>query len=637
MKVSQYVFGIIGALAGFAAALAGSAAQERPNILWLTTEDNSACWYRLYNPEHGAPMPNIERLAQQGIVFNNAYSCGPVCSVARSTIISGCYVSRLGAQWHRRQVPVQMPAGLRMFPFYLRQAGYYTTNNSKEDYNFTNADKEGVWDESSGKASFRNRSPGQPFFHVQNFTETHESRLFGALPNGVALAVDPAAVTLFPYHPDTPLFREKYAQYLTLHTHVDSLMGRIIAQLEADGVMDDTFIFHYGDHGGVLPGAKGYAHNDGLHVAMVVYVPERWRHLVPAERGSRVDGIVEFVDLSATVLNLAGVPIPDGIDGKPFLGRGVTLAELNRRDTAFGYADRFDEKYDMVRFLRRGRYTYRRSYQPFNFDGLFNFYRYKQPAFIEWRDLALGGKLNEAQSAFYKARAPECLYDLESDPHEVNNLAANPRYAGVLRAMRAALQSKVKSLPDIGFYAEPEFLALSGADGHAFGLKHTEQIGRLVDIADLQLMPFAEARERIAGALESPQPMERYWGLITCAAFGREAAAFRGRAQAMAATDPALLVRCRAAEFLGLSGSADPMPLLMDALDRTKDPIEANLILNTVVLLRDGAGVRVDPEVVKGSKWALLGGLVPHRADYLSGGDGDTKQRKVEKGRRKAL
>jgi arylsulfatase A-like enzyme len=637
MKAPKIVCGAVGALLGCAVAVAGFAAQERPNILWLTTEDNSACWYRLYNPEHGAPMPNIERLAREGLVFNNAYSCAPVCSVARSTIISGCYVARLGAQWHRRQVPVRMPEGLRMFPHYLRQAGYYTTNNSKEDYNFTGAEKEGVWDESSGRASFRNRRPGQPFFHVQNFTETHEGRLFGALPNGVALSADPAAVKLFPYHPDTPLFREKYAQYLTLNTHVDSLMGRMIAQLEADGLMDDTFIFHYGDHGGVLPGSKGYARNDGLQVAMVVYVPENWRHLVPAARGSRIDGFVEFVDLSATVLNLAGVQIPDGIDGKPFLGRGVTLAELNSRDTAFGYADRFDEKYDMVRFLRKGRYTYWRSYQPFNFDGLFNFYRYKQPAFVEWRDLALAGKLNEVQSAFYRARPPECLYDIENDPHEVNNLAADPQFAGVLREMRMALQTRVKALPDLGFYAEPEFLALSGADGSAFGRRHKEQIGRLVDIADMQLTPFAAARERIAGALHSPQPMERYWGLITCAAFGKQADAFSDRAREMADADPHPLVRCRAAEFLGLAGGADPMPLLLDALEKTEDPVAVNLMLNSVVLLRDGAGVKVDPEAVKRSKWALLDGLVPHRADYLSGGDGDKKQRKTEKGKRKAL
>ncbi|MGD8500243.1 MAG: sulfatase-like hydrolase/transferase, partial [Phycisphaerales bacterium] len=192
--------------------LAGS----RPNIVRLTTEDNSACWYRLYNPR-GAPMPNVERLAKDGLVFNNAYSFGPVCSAARSTIISGCYVSRLGGQYHRKQVPVAMPDGVKMFPWYLRQAGYYTTNNSKEDYNFQNSERDGVWDESSNKATYRNRKPGQPFFHVQNHGHTHESRLFKSVPD-VKLKTAPSSVELFPYHPDTPLFRNKYSHYLDLQT-----------------------------------------------------------------------------------------------------------------------------------------------------------------------------------------------------------------------------------------------------------------------------------------------------------------------------------------------------------------------------------------------------------------------------------
>jgi len=611
-------------LAVFMLALATYAKQERPNIVWLTTEDNSANWYKLYNPD-GATMPNIERLAREGLVFNNAYSCGPVCSVARSTIISGCYVSRLGAQWHRRQVPVKMPDGLKMFPWYLRKAGYYTTNNSKQDYNFTNRDIEGVWDESSRKASFRRRRPGQPFFHVQNYTRTHESQLFGSLPANIERTVDPADVKLFPYHPDTPLFREKYSQYLSLMSHVDTEMGKVITQLEEDGLMDDTFIFHYGDHGGVLPGGKGYAHNDGLQVAMVVYVPKNWKHLVPLDkaqgrplkRGSRVDGFVEFVDLSATVLNLAGIAIPEEIDGTPFLGKGVTLDELNNRDTAFGYAERFDEKYDMVRFLRKGKYTYLRSYQPFNFDGLHNFYRYKQPAFCEWRDLYKAGKLNAAQSAFYKKRPPECLYNIEKDPHEINNLAADLKYAGILIDMRKVLQKKLKSLPDIGFFAEPVFLAESGADGKRFGQKNKEQIATLIDIADLQMVPFPEARERIARALNSKKPMERYWGMITCSTFGKQASCFYDHAKKLAAADNSLLVRCRATEFLGLAGVADPIPILMDVLDQTTDPIEANLILNSVVLLRDAAGAKVNPEAVKNAKWAKLGGLVKRRTEYL--------------------
>lgn len=604
------------------------AAQDRPNIVWLTTEDNSANWYRIYNPEHGAPMPHVERLARDGLVFNHAYSCGAVCSVARSTIISGCYAPRTGTQYHRQQKRAAMPEGLKMFPYYLRKAGYYTTNNHKEDYNYRPGEKEGVWDDSSKKASFRNRRPGQPFFHVQNYMTTHESKMFGDLPEGVDYVVDPADVKLFPYHPDTPLFHEKYAQYLMLNHMVDEELGRFIKQLEEDGLMDDTFIFHYGDHGGVLPGGKGYAHNDGLQVAMVVYVPKNWQHLVPAPRGSRINGFVEFVDLSATVLNLAGVEIPVGIDGRPFLGKDVSLEELNTRDTAYGYADRFDEKYDMVRFLRKGRYSYWRSYQPFNFDGLHNFYRYKQPAFREWRELATSGKLNEAQSAFYQARPPEMLFDLEKDPHEVDNLADDPAYANILLDMRRALQAKEKALPDVGFFPEPVVLKQSNGEIVSFAQENREQIGRLIDIADLQLRPFSEVEPRLRKALHSEVPAERYWALITCSTFGMQAQSLDGTIKHMAAEDSDRLVRTRAAEFLGFTGAADPLPFLLDVLSECSDPVEVNLILNTAVVLRDGAGMEFDMEQVGNAEWTRLGELVPHRVDYLRGDSGQRPKRK---------
>lgn len=563
--------------------------KDRPNIVWLVTEDNSARWLRLYD-ENGAPMPNIERLAAQGLVFNHAFSCAPVCSVARSTIISGCYAPRVGAQYHRRQEAVPMPDGVRMFPYYLRQAGYYTTNCNKEDYNFTPAEKEGVWDESSARASYRNRRPGQPFFHVQNYTGTHESCLH---PGGMKdyydkTKTDPASVRLAACHPDTETFRHAYARYLDRHREVDEQMGRFIRQLEEDGLLEDTFLFYYGDHGGPLPRGKGYVYNHGLQVPMVVYIPPRWKHLAPATARSRVDGFVQFIDLSATVLNLAGVDIPKGIDGKPFLGTGVSLAELNARDLSFAYADRFDEKYDLVRTLRKGRFHYMRNYQPFNFDGLYNRYRYLQPAYQEWRELHKGGRLNAAQSQFFNARPAECLFDLAADPDEVKNLADDPAYADILREMRGLLQRQVKSMPDLSFIPEPVFLAEGKDNPAAYGQKRRAEIARLVDIADLSLVPFGQAKPQVARALDSDDPLERYWGLIVCSSFGREAASFSDRAQGLAASDPSNLVRVRAAEFLGLTGMCDPRDFIARALERSTDANEIGLILNTVVLLRDG-------------------------------------------------
>lgn len=449
------------------------AGQDQPNIVWLVTEDNSIHYLKLYD-EGGTDMPNVERLAKNGIVFNNAFSNAPVCSAARSTIISGCYGPRAFSHFHRRSVKVPMPDGLNMFPWYLREAGYYTTNNSKEDYNFIKG--EGVWDASSGKASYKNRKPGQPFFHIQNFGTTHEGKLHFSKEQmeKQKTETDPDTVSVFPIHPDTELFRYTNAKYRDLHRQADAEMGKFLKQLEADGLMDDTIIFYYGDHGGVLPGSKGYIYERGLHVPMVVNVPEKWRHLFPADAGTRVDGFVQFIDLGPTVLNLAGVDVPEQMDGRPFLGKNIELEELNSRDTAFGYADRFDEKYDHVRTLRKGKYKYMRNYQPFNVDGLQNNYRYFQMAYEEWRDLYKAGKLTPEQAQFFEPRPAEALFDIEKDPFEMNNLATNRKLRTVLTTMRAALQEQVRSMPDLSFIPEPVLYEEAAANPVALWAKKQE-------------------------------------------------------------------------------------------------------------------------------------------------------------------
>ena len=175
---------------------------------------------------------------------------------------------------------------------------------------------------------------------------------------------------------------------------------------------EDTFVFYFGDHGGVLPRSKGYAYESGLHVPLVVRVPKNFKYLVKCEPGHREKGFVEFVDFGPTILNLSGAEIPGGIDGKPFLGEGA-----GTRNYTFNYADRFDEKYDFVRWIRKGKYSYQRNFQPFNFDALQNDYRYRQLAFEEWRQLYKKGKLNAIQRQFFETRPVEALYDIEADPH----------------------------------------------------------------------------------------------------------------------------------------------------------------------------------------------------------------------------
>lgn len=557
----------------------------QPNVIWLVSEDNSKHWLRVYN-EGGTPMPNVERLAKEGLVFENAFSCAPVCSVARTTLLTGCYAPRIGAQYHRNGKAVPMPDGVEPYPNHLQKLGYYTTNNAKEDYNVT---AEVGWDESSRKATYRNRKDGQPFFHVQNFHITHEGKLHFPASDveSVKTVSDPAEMTLFPNHPDTKLFRYTYARYQDNHRKVDEEIGAFLKGLEDDGLMDDTIIFYYGDHGGVLPGSKGYIYEVGLQVPLIVRFPEKWAHLAPAPMGTRVDGFVSFVDFGTTVINLLGGAVPQKIDGRPFLGKGVDLAEVNSRSEAFGYGDRFDEKYDLVRSLRRGKFKYIRNYQPYSQHGLFNDYRYKQAAYHEWRDLYRAGKLNEVQGQFFETRGAEELFDLESDPHETKNLAGDAEYAKQLQEMRGALREQVVGMPDLSLLPETVMLDEALDNPVAYGQKKQGEIRELAEIADLELLEFDEARDELAKALSSQNSNKRYWALVVCSAFGEKAREFVSEAKKLADSDSDRLVKMRAAEFLGLLKAVDPAPVLKEILTKAESGVEATLILNTVALLKD--------------------------------------------------
>lgn len=562
-------------------------AADKPNFVWLISEDNSIHYLSLFD-EHGAETPRIAQLAQHGLLFEHAFSNAPVCSVARTTLMTSCYAPRIGTQYHRKYVTVPMPENLRMFSAYLREAGYYATNNKKKDYNANEG--AGVWDASSGTATWRNRNAGQPFFHMQSFGASHEGTLHfsASVMNQQKTITDPETVFVPPYHPDTPTFRYTHAQYHDRIRTVDSQIGQVIDELEEDGLLEDTFVFYFGDHGGVLPRGKGYAYESGLHVPLVVRVPDNWKQLVDAKLGSRIGGFVSFVDFGPTLLNLAGVEVPEKIDGKPFLGPGVSGPAIAERDEAFGYADRFDEKYDLVRTLRKGKYEYVRSYQPFNFDGLQNNYRYRMLAFREWRKLYQAGELNEAQRQFFEARPAEMLFDIDADPHEVHNLAGDPRHAEVLADMRGRMTEKVKSMPDLSFYPESYLADEAFDDPVAFGQANKQEIADLVDIANLNLVPFSEAKERLRNVLSSDNPWHRYWGLIVCSSHGMSTRRFINQAKELAAGDSELLVRTRAAEYLGLIGADDPRPTIMDALAESSSGIEAGLMLNSLVLLQDG-------------------------------------------------
>ena len=592
----------------------GTMAAKRPNFVFLVSEDNSIHYLKLYG--YGAATPNIEALAKDGLTFNHAFSNSPVCSVARSTLATSLLAPRAGFQYHRKSAMANLPKGYHPWSAMLRKAGYYAANNSKTDYNFVNNMKE-LWDESSRNASWRKRAEGQPFFYMQSMAQSHESSLHFSQQvfENEKTKHDPAKVKLAPYHPDTTLFRYTHARYLDRIQTIDGLLGNVVKRLADDGLLEDTFIFYFGDHGGVLPRGKGYAYESGLHVPLVVRIPKNFAHLVDHQRGTRTDGFVSFIDFGPTVLNLAGLKPHKLADGRAFLGKDVNAKDLAARDEVFGYADRFDEKYDLVRTLRKGKYTYIRNLQGFYPDALQNNYRYKMLAFTEWRELANQGKLNAAQMQFHQRRPAEQLFDVEADPHEVNNLANDPEYTKVLADLRSRMQKKLREVNDLSFYPESFMVQNALQDGVTYGTTNHKEINRLVDIADLALLPFAEAHKPLAAALKAKPPMELYWACTTASVIGEQARPLVPLVKKLL-THENLMVRMRAAEFLGSIKAADPMPTLLSVLNTARTEQELMLTFNAVVYLRDYKGYQFDPEKLN---LKFAGGEVVRRTSYLEG------------------
>ena len=605
-----------------------SHAADRPNVVWIVSEDNSHHYLKHFF-ESGAPTPNIEAMAAHGITFDHAFSNAPVCSVARSTLATGCLGPRIGTQFHRKHTIATLPQGLRMFSELLRDAGYYTSNNSKTDYNATPSKE--AWDESSRTASWRKRrSPNQPFFHMESHAQSHESSLHFSQEvfENEETTTDPESVKLADYFPNTAKFRYTHARYHDRMAVIDEIVGSTISKLKEDGLLEDTFVFYFGDHGGVLPRGKGYIYESGLHVPLVVRVPDKWQHLIDRENGSRAPGFVSFIDFGPTVLNLAEVKVPEQMDGIPFLGKGITAVEVDARDECYGYADRFDEKYEFIRSLRKGKYQYIRYFQPFLPDGLQNNYRYRMLAFTEWRDLYKDGKLTGSQLQFFQSKPVEQLFDAEADPHEINNLASDPRYANVLKDLRTRLATQMRALPDLSFYPESKLVSVMG-DPVGFGQKHKAEIAQMADIHDLAFLPFSAAEARLIAALESDNVWLRYSAAMTCSEIGAEATSLAEKVIPLI-HDNSLVVRIRAAEFLGLINTIDPQPILANIVNRTSNPVEAGEALNSIVYFRDchQPAYPIDAVLLKP---LTTSDIITRRIDYLNGEPYKSTKRKPKK------
>lgn len=439
-----------------------------PNILWLSAEDLSpdlGCYGDTY-----ATTPNLDAFARRAMRFDRVFSHSGVCAPSRSGIITGMYPTTIGTQ-HMRCSGIP-PAGVKCFPEYLRASGYYCTNNSKTDYQFESPVS--AWDENSKNAHWKNRPNGAPFFSVFNFLTTHEGQVRSRDPERLAqiealgdLRHDPEGVALPPYHADTPATRQDWAQYYDLITLMDREVGSALAELEAAGLTEDTIVWFWGDHGRGLTRCKRWLYESGTRVPLLVHIPEKYRAWVcPDHPDSLASGtnaqLISFIDFAPTMLSLAGVGLPPHFQGQAFLGR----AQVKARDYVYGARDRMDETYDCIRTVRDVRFRYFRNYMPWLTYAQPIEYMDQMPMARDLRRLHAEGKLNDAQARWFASAKPlEELYDLDSDPHELHNLADDPAFAEELLRLREVHQKWAAATGDLGLIPEPEMDALKWPGG----------------------------------------------------------------------------------------------------------------------------------------------------------------------------
>jgi arylsulfatase A-like enzyme len=604
----------------FPTILTAQSQSPRPNILWLTTEDinpHLGCYGDTY-----ATTPNIDRMAAKGVIYTNCWSNAPVCAPARTTIISGVYANSTGAEHMRSLVP--MPAFMQMYPQLLREAGYYCTNNNKEDYNLQKRGK--VWDESSKTAHWKNRKPGQPFFAVFNDMITHESQI-RSRPH--ALVHDPAKAPVPSYMPDTPEVRHDWAQYYDNISKSDENVGKALWELQEAGLADDTIVFYYGDHGSGMPRSKRYLYNSGLNAAFVVYIPPKFKNLMPKDfvPGSKSDRLVAFVDLAPTLLSLIGVKPPQWMQGHAFLGS----YEDAPQEFLFGFRGRMDERYDMMRSTRDQRYVYIRNYMPHRTYGDGNAYMFQTPTTRVWKELFVAGKLTPPQSYFWETKPSEELYDLQTDHDEIYNLAASPDYQPILQRLRKAQRDWISRIRDVGFLPEGEIHTRSeGSSPYDVGHDPARYpMERIVATADLATALDADAMPLLQNALHDPDSAVRYWGAMGL--LMREKASIEHCEMDLHAglKDSSPYVRIAAAETLARFGSDDDLkvalPVLLDLAKLGKEgPYVPLAALNALDAVGPKAGSvkqqiaslpRNDPSVIP-----TMRETVPNLIDHIVSG-----------------
>lgn len=569
---------LFGVLALFAGNLPLTAA-DRPNILWIVSEDNSqllGCY-----GDANARTPHLDALAGRGIRYTNSFANAPVCAVARSSWILGVPAVSTGTSHMRSKYRIPRDI-FKTYPELLKEAGYFVTNRSKTDYNTDSIDVKAVWDMCSRNAHYSKRADGQPFFAVFNLGESHESGIFRE-KHTKEPRVAAENITVPPYQLPVPAVINDWRYYYDRLELMDARVGEALRELEESGEAENTIVVYCSDHGGITLRSKRFLHDTGTRIPLIVYFPEKWQHLAPEKPGTVSDRLVQFIDMPKTWLSLCGVTPPDVMTGRIFLGREIQPAP----ETVFLFSGRFDESPDTSRGITDGRWKYIRNYESDRPRFQTLTYPLRHFGQIAQYEAYLAGKTNAQQSAQYQPQPPEELYDTLKDPHEVNNLASsNPE---MLTTMRKRLQQHILQSRDLGFI--PETLKESidatseqtifefGQSSKNYPLKDVLIIATLASDGD------AANIRHFKQALQSDNETIRYWGAVGLRILGKDAAPAR-KAIEEAIKDKSPSVRTQAMITLGKLGEMNrATQLLLEEAEKATGDIHAMWAIDGLCLL----------------------------------------------------
>ncbi|WP_395344184.1 sulfatase [Ningiella sp. W23] len=478
-------------------------AQIKPNIVWIVSEDNSPLLGSYGDTL--ANTPNLDALAKSGIQFDQVFSPAPVCAPTRNAIITGMYASSLGTENMRSQYP--LPSFVRFFPAYLKEAGYHTSNRAKTDYNTPWQDN--AWDESNEEASYLNRDDKQAFFHVRNIFVSHESSLHERIASeDIIKMAEQVKVPL--YHPDIPEVRADWAQYYNRVSEMDRQVGLVIDELKQNGVFENSIIFYYSDHGGALGRSKRFLYDSGMHVPLIVHIPDSLAHLRP--KNINTNQMITLADAGPTALSLAGIQPPEYMQGRAFLGEYAA----ENKAYAHGYRARMDERFDLARSVRDDRYVYIRHYLPHLPDGQFLQYLWRSASMQAWDEKRQAGELNNTQRAFFMPKSGELLFDRVNDPDNVINLAGKPEYAEQLARMRAENIKWMKETKDAGLIPEVTKWELARLNISVYDYVRSDAVDYEEEFTWFQEASLEPQKEAVLlNMLTGSSSIKQYWALMS--------------------------------------------------------------------------------------------------------------------------